>query len=70
MESEKDNLIEGLLKQIDRVNGLITEYRLIPAGCFAATMMQKDIDKAKKAISTGDTVQMISSFKSLNQYEP
>ena len=71
MEPEKDNLIEGSLGQINRVKEMITEYKSLPknAGTFAATMMQIDIDEAEKAISTGDTVQMIVSFKALNKYE-
>lgn len=71
MESEKDNLIQGLLSNINRVKAMITEYKALPknAGFLAARLMQADVDMAEKSIIEMDTVQMVISFKALNEYE-
>lgn len=71
MESEKDNLINGLLDQINRVKEMIKEYQSLPknAGMLASKFMELDIKKAENAIAEMNTVQMIVSFKALNEYE-
>jgi len=69
--AEVKNLIEGLLEEMDRVREMITEYKSLPknAGLFAATMMEADIKKAEKAISEGETIQMMVLYNALKQYE-
>jgi hypothetical protein len=71
MESEKDNLINGLLDQINRVKEMIPIYQALPkgAGMLASKFMEAEIKKAEKAISEGDTIQMIYSFNKLNEYK-
>jgi hypothetical protein len=67
-----ENLMEGLLNEIERVSGMISEYQmpyLKGAGAFAAALMKIDIDKAKKAISNDDVVSMIGSYKKLKEWE-
>jgi hypothetical protein len=67
-----ENLMEGLLNEIERVSGMISEYQmpyLKGAGAFAAAMIKIDIDKAKKAISNDDIVAMLGSYEKLKDYE-
>jgi hypothetical protein len=64
------NLIEGLLKEIDRCNELASLYESIgPAGVFGLGFIKADIEAAKKAMSSGDTVQMLRCYKKLHEYE-
>ena len=69
--AESKNLIEGLQEEMDRVQEMVTEYRSVPrgAGILAAKFMEVDIAKAKTAISTEDTIQMITSLKILKEYK-
>lgn len=67
-----ENLIEGLQRQMNRVREIIKEYEhpaLNGAGTLAATLMKLDIDKAEKAIATGDTIQMMVCYTTLESYE-
>lgn len=67
-----ENLMDGLLNEIERVSGMISEYQqpyLRGAGVFAAALMKIDVDQAKKAISCNDIVAMISSYEKLKEYE-
>lgn len=63
------NLMEGLLNEIDRNVKLEETYRGLEegAGVFGATMIRIDINRAKKAIAEGDTVEMIRTFDSLKK---
>ena len=63
--------MEGILEQITRVTKISEEYKSLPknAGMFAATCMDQDVAKAKKAIVEMDTVQMINIFKQLSTWE-
>ena len=71
MTTQTENLLDGLLSEINRVEEIIKEYKAVPknAGMLAASFMELDISKAKQAISNGDTIQMISSYKALKEYE-
>ena len=66
-----ENLIDGLFEEINRVRELIKEYEALPnnVGVFGATFMKTDISKAEKAIREGDTIQMISCYSKLKEYE-
>lgn len=60
------NLIEGLLEEIERNIGLVEVYESIgQAGVFAKTMIQADINEAKKAIAENDVIAMISAVSKL-----
>lgn len=65
------NLIEGLNLQINRVNEIIKEYESIPggAGNLAAAVMKENIIAAQKAMATGDTIEMMKQYKSLEEWE-
>ena len=67
-----ENLMDGILNEIERVSGIVSEYQqpyLKGAGVFAAALMKIDIDQAKKAISDGDVIAMLNSYKKLKEYE-
>jgi hypothetical protein len=67
-----ENLMEGLLNEIERVNEMISEYRqpyLKGAGAFAAAFMKNDVERAKKAIAGGDVIEMLGSYEKLKEYE-
>jgi hypothetical protein len=63
------NIIEGIHEQCDRVRKIIAIYDTVPMGHIAATMMRESIKQAEDAISSGDTIKMISTFKNLQQWE-
>lgn len=61
-----ENLMEGLLRELDRNNELLKQYESIgPVGIFGATAIRKDIEDGYKAITESDTVQMVKSFQTL-----
>jgi len=63
------NLAEGLQVELKRNKELLEMYREIPGGVFGAFMIEKDIKVAEKAISEGDTIQMVKSYESLKNNE-
>ena len=66
-----DNLMEGLLSEMNRVRDLIVEYNNLPGGVgiFGASLMKINIQKAEKAISSGDVIQMMVCYKELKGHE-
>ncbi len=58
-------LREGLLSEMNRARDFITINNDRPNGIdfIAASLMKKDIQDAEEAISTGDIIQMLISFK-------
>lgn len=65
------NLIEGLQREIKKVNEIITEYESLPknTGAFAAGMMRVSIKKAESEMALGNTIEMIKAFKNLEGFE-
>jgi len=61
------NLIEGLLKELERNRELLQEYKAIPAGAFGAMIIERSIKTAEKAMAEGDTAKMLSCFKELQE---
>jgi hypothetical protein len=66
-----ENLIEGLQTEMNRVREIIKEYESLPggAGLLASGFMKGSIKSAERAISSGDTVEMLRSYKALQEYE-
>lgn len=64
-----ENLIEGLQREMNRVRELVKIYEDVPMGFIGASMLQIEIKKAEHAINTGDTIEMIRCFKSLEECE-
>lgn len=59
---------EELPKEMARVRELLPLYDGIPTGIFAATMMRNDLDRAAKALSEGNAVEIIRVYESLKGY--
>jgi len=67
--ADSKNLIEALTDEILRVTEIKKIYDEIPAGAFAAAMMGASIEKARKAQSSGDILQMIPALQELQEFE-
>ncbi len=64
------SLGEALPQEIDRVRALSVVYRSIgPAGHFAATLMEIDLQEAERAVRTADVVAMLRSVKTLRGWD-
>ncbi len=60
------NLIEGLLKEVDRNTELLEAYKSIgPAGAFGTMGITADIKSAKEVIGSGDVVAMLRIYETL-----
>ncbi|WP_312942882.1 hypothetical protein [Oscillibacter sp.] len=66
---DQKTLGDALPEQIARVQGIITIYRSVPNGQFAAALMQQDIDTAQKAMIKGDLPGMIAAYESLSEWK-
>ncbi len=62
-----ENLMEGLLKELERCKSLKKLYDGLPdkAGVFGSMMIQEAIDMGEVAIKSGDVVQMVKAYESL-----
>lgn len=67
--NEPPTLADALPEQITRVQGIITQYKSVPNGQFAAALMQQDIDAAHKAMMEGDLAAMIAVYKDLSEWK-
>lgn len=67
--SEQKNLISGLTDEILRVTEIIKEYESLEggAGMFAAAIMKREVEMAKKIQASGDVIEMIAILKTLQQ---
>ena len=65
------NLVEGLTSEIVRVTEILRVYKELPgiAGFLAAMLMEKSLEKARKAQAYGDVVEMLASYAELKEYE-
>jgi hypothetical protein len=69
MSDEPKTLGDALPKEVARVRDLIPMYESIgPAGFFAISMMKADLDRASRAMVSGDLVEMIAVYQSLKGY--
>lgn len=67
-----ENLMDGLLSEMNRVREIIKEYEspeLKGAGAFAASFMKADIKNAEKIIGQGDVIKMLSIYSKLKDWE-
>lgn len=62
---------EALPQEMARVRDkVMPAYQEIgPPGIFALTMMRQDLDRAARALATGDVIEMIRVYESLKGYE-
>jgi len=64
------NLVEALASEIERNAKLILLYEEIgPAGVFGKTMIQMDIDNGKKALASGDVVEIAKAYEEMKDNE-
>ena len=69
---EPQNLIDGLLYEMNRVREIIKEYEhpmLKGAGFIASSMMKIDIQRAEKSIRDNDVIEMMICYTKLKEYE-
>lgn len=67
-----ENLMDGLLSEMNRVREIIKEYEapeLNGAGFLAASMMKMDISKAERSISSENVIDMLLCYENLKEYE-
>lgn len=62
------SVAEELPKEMTRVRELLPLYDAIPSGVFAASMMRNDLDRAARALASGDVVQIVEVYQSLKGY--
>lgn len=67
--SEQKNLISGLTDEILRVTEIIKEYESMEGGVgmFAASIMNREVERAKKIQAGGDVIEMIATLKTLQE---
>lgn len=68
MEDE-ENLMDGLLRQMNRAREIKKLYDEIPEGRFGSMMIQQMITHAEKSISSGDVVEMLYSYSELKEIQ-
>ena len=68
---EPQNLMDGLLAEMNRVRELITEYKRLPNGVgnIGAALLANNIQMAERAISSGDVIEMLVQYDKLKQCE-
>lgn len=69
METTGMNLMEGLLKEMNRAREVKALYDEIPQGAFGSRMIQISIETAERAISLNDIGLMASAYKALKEIE-
>lgn len=72
METKTQNLMDGLLSEMNRVREVIKLYEdpeLNGAGMLGAMLMKKAIAEAESAIGHGDVVEMLRQYENLKSFE-
>jgi hypothetical protein len=66
-----DNLMDGLLSEMNRVREIVKEYNAQPknAGRLATLFMQLAIEKADESIKVNNVVKMLQCYSKLKEYE-
>lgn len=70
-KKQPENLMDGLLYEMNRVRELIKEYDRLPdgVGFFGSSIMRCSINEAEKSISSGDVLKMINAYEDLKDCE-
>ncbi len=65
-----ENLMSGLLNEMNRVRELITQYEALSngVGIYGATTMKSSIKTAETAISNGDVIDMLKQYENLKSH--
>ncbi len=64
-----ETLADALPKEIERVRDVIKVYRSIPTGTIAAIWMERDLEEANTAITSGDTASMVRMLNKLRGWK-
>lgn len=64
-----ENLMGGLLREINRAREVKKLYDKIPQGRFGSIVIQQSIEQAEKAIKDGDVIAMLKAFNDLKEIE-
>jgi len=68
--NEPTNLAEALPKECARVRVVLGHYKEIgPAGAFGALMIEQDLQRADRAMVSGDVVEMLRAYEALKGVE-
>ena len=63
-----NNLVAGITKEIKRNMELLQQYESIGApGMFGAAVLREKIDRAQKAVESGDIVEMTVAYADLKK---
>lgn len=60
-----DSLAEALPKEQKRCREALSIYKSIPQGAFGALMIEQSLERADKAVMSGDVIEMLKSYKEL-----
>jgi len=65
------NLIEGVQKEQARCRELLKEYEALPTetGWFGVRVIKESLQRADKAIASGDVVEMVRAYEDLKNRE-
>jgi hypothetical protein len=66
---QTQNLMDGLLKEMNRAREVKKLYDEIPVGQFGSWAISQSITRAEKAISSGDVVEMLAAYAELKEIE-
>lgn len=68
--TESKSLAEMLPIEQARVRELLVAYKQIgPAGAFGALMLEQSLQRADKAVMSGDVVAMLRAYEDLRECE-
>lgn len=68
-DSKTLNLIDGLIKEMNRAREVKAMYDEIPQGKFGSIMIQKTIECAEKSIRENDVIAMVDAYRLLKEIE-
>lgn len=67
--AETQNLMDGILSEMNRAREILAMYEEIPQGAFGAAMIKMSVARAEKAISSGDIVEILKCYNDLKEIE-
>lgn len=65
-ESKTENLMDGIMNELNRNRELLKEYEAIgSAGMFGAHFIKRAINNGEAAIREGDVIKMLTAYSAL-----
>jgi hypothetical protein len=64
-----ENLMDGLLSEMNRAREVKAMYDEIPQGKFGSIMIQQSIERAERSIKDNDVVAMLQAYNDLKEIE-